>query len=98
MIWEACKVNLLSHNQIVMTALAHVFCQYVTFLYDQDQNVAQRATLQLRLLGDQALEVSQLKTSSNTYLKLKKSTSYHPGYNCIDNSVVVYHQVYVSAV
>lgn len=40
-----------------MTSLAHVFCQYVTLIHDPDQNVAQRASLQLKLLGETALQV-----------------------------------------
>ena len=57
MIWEYSNENFLSKNQIVITSLAHVFCQYIALLYDPNQHVAQRATLQLSLLGETSLKV-----------------------------------------
>ena len=58
MIWENSSANFLSKNQVVMTSLAHIFCQYVTLLHDADHNVAQKAVMQLELLGEVALQVS----------------------------------------
>lgn len=63
MIWENSSTNVLSKNQVVLTALAHVFCQYVTLLHDSDHNVAQRAMLQLDLVGEVALQVCDLNRS-----------------------------------
>ncbi|XP_067931841.1 protein unc-79 homolog [Watersipora subatra] len=56
MMWENSSANFLSKNQTVQTALAHVFCQYVTMLHDTDHNVSQRTIMQLGLLGENSLQ------------------------------------------
>jgi len=60
MIWENSSTSLLSSNMLVLTALSHVYSEYIDLLYDPDHNVSQRARSYLKLLGEDSLQVTSV--------------------------------------